>query len=478
MQFTSVLFLLFFTAILAVYWATPARLATPFGRVRILILLAASYYFYMSWNKWLAALVAATSLADYFMALWMEGCAAQRRRKAILVTSIVMNLGLLIYFKYADFFLVSLYELLGHLGVHGLALRLDVILPVGISFYTFEAISYMVDVYHGRVKAERNAVHFLLFITFFPRMVAGPIIRAKHFLPQMRRITRFSPRRFRLGMEYVLMGLFKKMVIADNMALQSDPVFADPQKYFTGAMWIALVAYSLQIYCDFSGYSDIAVGLAHMLGFRLPRNFNLPYIARNISEFWRRWHISLSTWLRDYVFISLGGSRGSKARTAFTLMSTMALCGLWHGAKWTFVAFGVMHGLFMVIHRLAHARAGFAASLQSAPGIAMRVGLTWLAVAMGWVVFRAQDFGTAAEFFHRLFTLQRGVMVRHPVAPSDMLFPLATVGIAHWCALHGRWRKINERLSPVQWGFVYATLALLTALISPTTQKGFIYFQF
>ncbi len=242
--------------------------------------------------------------------------------------------------------------MLAGLGVHGTMPVLDVVLPIGISFYTFEAVSYSVDVYARRVQAERNVIHFLLFITFFPRMVAGPIIRARNFLPQLKRTKRFDWARIELGVQYVVLGLFKKVAIADRMACLVDPVYASPEKYSTSAVWVAVLAYSLQIYCDFSGYSDIAIGTAHMLGFKLPENFNMPYLARNIGDFWRRWHISLSTWLRDYVFIQLGGSRGTLLKTAFTIMMTFALCGLWHGARWTFVAWGAIQGGLSVAHRL------------------------------------------------------------------------------------------------------------------------------
>ena len=474
--FNSVEFLIFFVAVFTACWLAPWR------ELRIWLLLAASYYFYMSWNAKLAAVVACSSLVDFFVAQAIEDSASARRRKGLLVASIVMNMGLLFYFKYANFFLESLHELLAGMGIRGPMPVLDVVLPIGISFYTFEAISYTVDVYWRRTQAERNPIHFLLFITFFPRMVAGPIIRAKNFLPQLTRRKRFRWARFDLGLQYVLMGLFKKMAIADRMACLADPVFHAPAKYSTPGIWVALLAYSLQVYCDFSGYSDIAIGTAHMLGFKLPENFNMPYLAKNIAEFWRRWHISLSTWLRDYVFISMGGSRGTARRTVFTLMMTFALCGLWHGAKWIFVVWGLMQGVMMVSQRafsgFCKLRPGLEAWMKNGFGTALRMVVTFFAVMLGWVVFRSPDFGTAREFYHRMFTPQPGIMVRFPVGPSSLIIASAIVIVSHVMAESGAWKKIAVRLTPPVWGLVHAALALLICELGRGGQQTFIYFQF
>ena len=263
----------------------------------------------------------------------MDQFSSPRLRKSLLTISLVGNLGLLCYFKYANFFLHSLERALHLAGGDASLPLLEVILPIGISFYTFEAINYTVDVYRRRVPAERNLAHFMLFITFFPHLVAGPIVRARDFLPQIARRKRWSWPRMRLGAEYILLGLVKKLAVADRMAQFADPVFADPTSYGSAAVWLAALAYSLQIYCDFSGYTDMALGSAHMLGYKLSINFNMPYLAANVSEFWHRWHISLSTWLRDYLFIPLGGSRGGEWRTVRNLMITMTLGGLWHGAS-------------------------------------------------------------------------------------------------------------------------------------------------
>ena len=410
--FNSTEFLIFYLVVFGLYWALPSR------SLKNILLLIASYYFYMSWNVKLAAVVAGSSLADYFLAQALENSREQARKKKFLIASIVMNLGLLFYFKYTNFFLESLGNLLHGLGVGVRMPVLELVLPIGISFYTFEAISYMVDVYHGRTRAEKNPINFLLFITFFPRMVAGPIIRARNFLPQLRREKRFDWARFDLGLQYVLLGLVKKMAIADRMSFLVDPVYDHPGQYTTSAVWVAVIAYSLQVYCDFSGYSDIALGTAHMLGFKLPVNFDQPYMSRNIAEFWRRWHISLSTWLRDYVFISMGGSRGTELKTAFTLMTTMMLCGLWHGAKWTFVIFGVAQGLMLLVQRwfrlFCKARPEWKARMETGAATVLCIMFTYFMFTLSLVIFRGPDFSKIPAIYHGLFIPQHGIMVRDP----------------------------------------------------------------
>jgi alginate O-acetyltransferase complex protein AlgI len=474
--FNSTEFLIFFLVVFGLYWAAPSR------KLKILLLLAASYYFYMSWNKELALVVACSSMADFFIGIAMEKSESARRRKRLMQLSIMMNVGLLFYFKYTNFFLDSLHSLLERLGVHRTMPMLDVILPIGISFYTFEAISYMVDVYHGRTKAEKDPINFLLFITFFPRMVAGPIIRARNFLPQLGREKRFDVARFDLGLQYVLMGLFKKMAIADRMGWLVDPVYAYPARYTTGAVWIAVIAYSLQVYCDFSGYSDIAIGTAHMLGFKLPVNFDMPYMSRNISEFWRRWHISLSTWLRDYVFISMGGSRGTELKTAFTLMVTMVLCGLWHGANWTFVSFGVAQGLMLLVQRgfrlFCKARPRWKAFMETGGATVWSILFTYWMFVLSLVLFRGPDFSKIAAIYRALFVPQHGVMVRDPVGPMSLAFTFTMVAIAHVTVESGLWKKMSARFSPPVWGLIYLLIVgAICMLVTPSVNK-FIYFQF
>jgi alginate O-acetyltransferase complex protein AlgI len=464
----------FFALVFALYWAM------PWSRARVALLLVASLYFYACWNKWLALLIASTSLMDYAVGLGLDASKSPRARKALLATSLVANLGLLAAFKYADFFLASLEAALASCGVRAPMPLLKLVLPMGISFYTFEAVSYTFDVYRRRIKAERDPAHFLLFITFFPHLVAGPIVRARDFLPQVRRPKRWDWARAELGVGLFLMGLFKKLAIADRMALYADPVFADPGAYGSHAAWIATLAYTIQIYCDFSGYTDMALGSAHLLGYKLSPNFRMPYLSTSVGEFWRRWHISLSTWLRDYLFIPLSGSRGGPWRTARNLLITMTLGGLWHGANWTFVLWGLAHGLLLVGHRafrsFAEARPMLDRLLKTTGGTILRVALTALAVALLWVVFRSTSFDIASTMLHRLFVPSDGLPT--PIPTGAFWILLAVVAASHALGSHPGRRSISARLPAPALGLGYAAALTLALLLAPDTNPAFIYFQF
>lgn len=465
MLFCSREFLGFFLVVGTLYWLL------PWQRLRIGLLLVASYVFYACWSQWLALLIAGSTVVDYFLARGMEATASSRLRRLLLAVSLVLNLGLLVTFKYANFFLDSLQHALHAAGLSSSLPTLSVLLPIGISFYTFEAINYTVDVYKRRIAAEKNLAHFMLFILFFPHLVAGPIVRARDFLPQIRRPKRWSWPRLHLGVQLFLLGLLKKLAVADRMALYADPVFAHPELYGSGALWGAVIAYSLQIYCDFSGYSDMALGTAHMLGYKLARNFNLPYLAGNIAEFWHRWHISLSTWLRDYLFIPLGGSRGGHWQTCRNLMLTMTLGGLWHGASWTFVVWGMLHGLLLIAHRLW--RAG---SDRSRSWHVPSVCLTFLTVSILWVFFRAPTFTCAIEILKGLFVHRIGM--GSSFNSTSLWVTALLVLLCHLVASRGGWKKLLQRLPEPAQGFGYAVALLLALLLTPEIGKTFIYFQF
>jgi alginate O-acetyltransferase complex protein AlgI len=473
--FCSLEFLLFFALIFALYWALPWRGA------RIWLLLIASFYFYASWNKWLALLISATTILDYLLALGMDRVASQRGRKVLLGVSLCANLGLLCYFKYANFFLLSLDEALIAAGSPVWFNTLRVILPIGISFYTFEAINYTVDVYRRKLPAERNLGHFLLFILFFPHLVAGPIVRARDFLPQVRQPKRWNWYRLHLGLQFLLMGLFKKLVIADRMAWFVDPVYAEPGQYHTGVAWLAVFAYALQVYCDFSGYTDMAIGTAHMLGYKLAQNFDMPFLAVNVADLWRRWHMSLSSWLRDYLFIPLGGSRGGEWKARRNLFLTMTLCGLWHGAAWPFVGFGMVQGLYMIIHRAFHRYCRESPRLDSLlrtrPGTLLCMMLTFVTFCLSLVIFRAADFAAAGRMFLCLFHWESGLSGK-PVPVTGFWLTVAVVVAAHLVRHFGLWQRWNWRMPPSLLGASYAAVLMVALVLAPHGGKAFIYFQF
>jgi alginate O-acetyltransferase complex protein AlgI len=316
---------------------------------------------------------------------------------------------------------------------------------------------------------------------FFPHLVAGPIVRPWHFLPQLRRPKHWDWMRLQLGVQLFLLGLFKKLAIADRMALFADPVFADPAKYGSAATWAAVLAYSLQIYCDFSGYTDMAVGLAHTFGYKLPNNFNVPYSSMNVSEFWRRWHMSLSTWLRDYLFIPLGGSRTEQRwQTTRNLMITMTLGGLWHGAAANFIAWGFLHGCFLVLHRrvqdLSASRPALARALDSVPGRMLSLAATFGCVSLAWVLFRSSSLADAGLIWAHLFVPHAGASTAYWRQSLLVLGGLAA--LAHVVARGQLWRPVQRALPAPMLGLAYAATAAVTLLLAPDASKAFIYFQF
>jgi alginate O-acetyltransferase complex protein AlgI len=512
MLFCTSAFVLFCSSILALYWllgvprlrvAAPLAVAAGYllcgepllallagaaatgwlvgwDRARVWLLLAASFYFYSCWNASLALIVVASSAADWMIARWLDSSTSPRLRTGLMLVSVVGNLSLLCYFKYMNFFLHSLEAALRTAGLEATLPVLRIAAPIGISFYTFEALSYTVDVYLGRLRAERNLSHFMLFILFFPHLVAGPIVRGRDFLPQVRRRKRFNWERMRVGIEYVVLGLIKKMVIGDRMALYADPVFANPGEYGSIACWIGVIAYSVQIYCDFSGYTDIAIGVAHFFGFRLTKNFDMPYLATNVSDFWRRWHMSLSSWLRDYLFIPLGGSRVPTWMVYRNFLIVMLLGGLWHGAAWTFVVWGGLHGLFLLVHHafrdVCAKRPWLAAACDSVPGKVASWGLTLFCVMAAWVFFRATTFTAAATLLGRLVWPREGMRLELQVTPYYAMLSLIVLG--HLAGAL-RLRERAEKWSPAPTlGVTYAAGVVLALLFAADASKAFIYFQF
>jgi alginate O-acetyltransferase complex protein AlgI len=474
MHFCSQIFLFFFVAIFALYWLTPSP------RARVWLLLAASFGFYATWNHWLALLIGVSTLADYCMARGMEASSRPALRRFLLILSLVGNLSLLAYFKYANFFLQSLNDGLSAAGLAPSLALLDVIVPVGISFYTFEAINYMVDVFRRKIPAERDLGNFMLFITFFPHLVAGPIVRARDFLPQIKRPKQWNWARIQLGVALFLLGLFKKLALADTMAVVADPIFKTPDAYRTHTVWLAVFCYAIQVYCDFSGYTDMAIGLAHLFGYKLTPNFNMPYLAANIGEFWRRWHISLSNWLRDYLFIPLGGSRGGEWRTARNLLITMTLAGLWHGASWNYVIFGTLQGIMLVSQRwFAQWVRQFPridAALTSPLGTVGRVGVTFVSFCCTLVVFRATTLERTGRMFERMFVPEGGLGT--PMSATGLAWLFLVVILGHWLGAR-RWPRLAAVRIPWQAVAVGYCAALMASLIlAPKSGQAFVYFQF
>lgn len=468
MLFHSFAFFALFAATFAIYWSLKDH------GLRKITVVVASIIFYATWNPWLIFVLLGSTSVDFLIALKLEKVHAPKARKALMVLSIVVNLGILGFFKYSHFLLNSAESIFGLMGFQFAAPAYGVILPLGISFYTFEAISYIVEVYQKKIRAVRDPLDYLLYILFFPHLIAGPIVRPHHFLPQINQIKRFDFDRFQYGAQLFMMGLIKKAAIADNLSIIVDPVFAAPHGYGSVAIWLAVLGYSAQIYCDFSGYTDMAIGIAHTLGFKLPNNFNMPYFSASIAEFWGRWHISLSTWLRDYLYIPLGGNRHGTWNTYRNLMLTMLLGGLWHGAAWTFVAWGAFHGLLLCIHRAWRGK-----NRPHPPGLAkaLSIALTFLCVCVGWVLFRAQTFGEAWVILVKMFRAEEG----KALARGDVRIVLIALGVllgAHLIGTFMNIKKIERKIAAPWIGAGLAAALVAAQLLTPEDVKAFIYFQF
>jgi alginate O-acetyltransferase complex protein AlgI len=488
MSFVSLEFPLFLAGVLLGMAIMPTRGA------RHAFLLVANLAFYAAGTPWFIIVLLVPAVVDYACAIRMEESADPVERKRWLVLSLVVNLGVLCYFKYADFLGDSIARAIGIESA-----PLMVALPIGISFFTFKTMSYTIDVYRGRIAACRRLWHYTMFVSFFPELVAGPIVRASVFLPQMTRRLRFSGHRVAHAIPLVLLGLTKKLLVADRLAVFVDPVFARPEIYSRGTLTTAVVAYAIQIYCDFSGYTDIAIGVGRMIGFDLPENFNMPYLATSITDFWRRWHMTLSSWLRDYLYIPLGGNRRGRARTYVNLMITMVLGGLWHGASWAFVLWGLFQGAGLAGHKLwAESRLG-----QAARGI-VATTIAWLAtfafVCVGWIFFRSPDLATALLIIGRIFGPHAGG-VEWFFLPFWILMPLVVLAhvlgvLAERTRLEEVRARLNDSirirlpvrgLAPLRFvvprrtvtsAFLVTAWIILLFLFSPVQRSAFIYFQF
>ncbi|MBW2399247.1 MAG: MBOAT family protein [Deltaproteobacteria bacterium] len=460
--FNSLEFVFFYAVVFALYALLRAN-----WPLRKCLLLLASYCFYMAWNPPYVVLLIFSTALDFVAGRRIAGSDSQSERRIWLAASCVGNLGVLAFFKYSDFLLSNFWIAAAPPFAYPDFVS-GLLLPLGISFYTFQSLSYTIDVYRDRRAVSGSALDFALYVSFFPQLVAGPIIRSREFLPQLTENRRASPDELLSGFDQIARGFAKKILCADVLAAYVDLVYADPGSFGAVNHWLAIYAYAFQIYFDFSGYSDIAIGVARTLGFRIPPNFRLPYLACGPSDFWNRWHISLSTWLRDYLYISLGGSRTTRWRTYLNLAITMLLGGLWHGAAWGFVCWGAFHGAWLVIHRaLFRERRGF-----RVPGW-MSVLLTFHGVCVGWVLFRAQSLSDALTVYAAFFDFETPVTTVQPLVLAVLAVGFASHLLGASTRLAEAWRAKSVDIQAAVW---LATATGVFLLASETTQ--FIYFQF
>jgi len=475
MNFAEPRFLLFFLLVFGIYWSLPSNLH------RKRVLLAASLVFYACTDWRFLGLIVGCATVDFVCALKIEASrAAGRSAKRWLRASLIYDLGTLGFFKYFDFFAASFESMLRALGLEVGSLTLGIVLPVGISFFTFQAMSYTIDVYRGQLKATPSYPDFLLFITFFPQLVAGPIVRASEFLPQLDGERRFQRVDVHSALGQFLSGFAKKVVVADMLAGPAEQVFKEPEAYTAGSIWIAVFCYSIRIYCDFSGYSDMAIGTARLLGYELCPNFRFPYFATSITDFWRRWHLSLSTWLRDYLYISLGGNRGGRWFTHRNLMLTMLLGGLWHGAGWNFVIWGAIHGIGLVVHKEWVRHVG-----EGKLPIVARL-LTLYVVMAAWIFFCTKSFAGAWTMAKAWLWFEspgtKELAIWSPVPGWGLLLRCAALLLplllCHWATSRGWHWKVRAALPPLLLTLLFGVLAELLLLFMPLVPRPFIYFQF
>jgi len=491
MLFNSISFLIFFPIVVAVFFIIPKR-------YRWILLLAASYFFYMSWRPEYIILIIVSTLIDYFAGRMMERTVEKSKKKKYLLLSIFSNLGLLFAFKYFNFFNSSLNSVFSHLSLNYPISNLSLLLPVGISFYTFQTMSYTIDVYRGIQKPEKHLGIFALYVSFFPQLVAGPIERSLNLLPQFRRETAFDFERISGGVKLMLWGFFKKIVIADRAAFLVNTVYNNPHDFAGFQLILATIFFAFQIYCDFSGYSDIAIGAAQILGFKLMDNFNRPYFSKNISEFWKRWHISLSTWFRDYLYIPLGGNRVKIKRLYFNLFITFLISGFWHGANWTFLVWGGLNGLYLIteivmkpyslkIEKVLHLKA------YSPLYKLFKVAFTFLLVLFAWIFFRANNLSDAFLIISRIplsfgSTFKNIVFLNEQTISSmglnrvDFIIALTSImfmEFIHYIQRHGSIRNMLKS-KPLYFRYSVYIVFILSILIfgTFTNASSFIYFQF
>jgi len=474
MPFNTYTFIAFFIVVLIIHYSLRD------WKTQKINLLAASYIFYSAWNPLFVFLLIISTLCDWIVAKRIYSSQTQKSKTSYLILTLVINLGLLGFFKYGAFLLDNTIDLLSMVGIIFQPAAFDIILPVGISFYTFQTLSYSLDVYRGKLKPGNSFLDYALYVSFFPQLVAGPIVRAGDFLPQCEKPRRASQDQLGWGLSLLTIGLFMKIILADTVfAPVVDKVYENPEQFGNIETWTAILAFSSQIFCDFAGYSTCAIGIALCLGFVLPDNFKAPYAALGFKDFWRRWHISLSTWFRDYVYISLGGNRKSVTRTHINVMITMLIAGLWHGASWMFVLWGGLHGFYLLIENKIRTYVPNELKLSWMTQVALII-LTYLIVSVTWILFRAENLNDAAIIFSHLYSSS--------IQPTQLILSSFEINLALLASfvllawhIYQRDKSLEHfyhRIHPIFRGiFLFAQL-LIIYLFAAGDDHAFIYFQF
>ncbi|WP_040507630.1 MBOAT family O-acyltransferase [Leptospira wolffii] len=486
MIFPTLEFFLFFSFVFLVHWfVLPVLFRNPEIRKSVIhvFLLIVSYVFYMSWNWKFGGLILLSTVIDFVLADLIHESKNPRFRKWMIVISLVLNLVFILgFFKYYEFLSSNLNALLVSLGWEAIFPVLKIVLPVGVSFYTFQSLSYTIDVYRGVIPSEKNFIRFALFVSFFPQLVAGPIVTAKSFLPQLHTEKRLEDIPFRKAIRYFLMGYFKKVVLSDNISPISDLIFKNPDSYSTEALWLAAFLFWVQVYCDFSGYTDMAYSAALLLGYELPENFRMPYLSQSVTEHWRRWHITLSSWLRDYVYFSLGGNRVGALRHRFNVWFTMFVGGIWHGANWTFFIWGSIQGGFLLLESLLKdAKNKFFPNLTLSSSWSKALTpvrimyATIVAVTFG-VIFRSANIHSAWTMIHGMYVYQAGEL--RPYMLKQGIPAILCVVFGHY--LGWLFFEKGKRIEVPAWleFGTYPILVFIMALLSPDGEIPFIYFDF
>ena len=482
MLFNSFEFVIFFSIVFFIYYKSYDNL-----KFQNILLLVSSYIFYGWWDWRFLSLIFISSISDYIIGKALDENKNKKQRKRLLILSLVVNLGILGFFKYYNFFTESFTDFMSLFGFEANPFLLNIVLPVGISFYTFQTMSYTIDIYRNKMKANKNLLEFITYVTFFPQLVAGPIERASHLLPQFSKKRKFDAYEFKEGIKQSFWGLFKKIVIADNCAFYANQIFENSDSYPGSVLIIGVVLFAFQIYGDFSGYSDIAIGLSRMMGIDLMQNFKSPYLAENIQDFWRRWHISLSTWFRDYLYIPLGGSQvDSNFRRSLNIIITFTVSGFWHGANWTFIIWGALHALFYFIQTYYSKHLKSVKILPANIVKIFNIAITFIAVTFAWIFFRAESFSHAINYISEIGSskilinpISHFKSMGAAVQPFVIIISLIYLSVFEISNRNASYSfQVGNYKAPAR-TLIYCSLLLLIIFFRATNGSvDFIYFQF